>query len=71
MLSSDKPAAWDPALGIEPVKSMVIQRMDLATGRKYMYVWAAKMAAGSAFSGGIADRARDQVTDRLEPPAIT
>jgi hypothetical protein len=65
MLSSDKPAAWDPALGIEPVKSMVIQRMDLATGRKYMYVRAARMAAGSGFSGGIAVRVMDRVVDGI------
>jgi hypothetical protein len=56
MLSSDKPAAWDPALGDEPVESIVIHPMDLATGRKYMYVGAASEAADSGFSGGIAGR---------------
>src|SRR5260370_13538324 len=66
-----EPAAWDPALGVEPVKSIVIHPMDLATGRKYMYVRAARTAAGCGFSGGIADRDTYQWADRLYRPAIT
>src|SRR2546426_4664807 len=35
--SSSQPAAWDPALGLQPVTIMVIRLMDLATDGKYMY----------------------------------
>src|SRR5713101_201452 len=35
--SSSQPAAWDPALGLQPVTIMVILLMDLAMDEKYMY----------------------------------
>src|SRR5580765_2178812 len=35
--SSNQPAAWDPALGLERVIIMVTPLMDLATDGKYMY----------------------------------
>src|SRR5882724_2497812 len=44
--SSSQPAAWDPALGLQPVTIMVILLMDLATDGKYMYRRTACPACG-------------------------
>ena len=46
-----KPAAWDPALAVQPVATMVIRPTGLATGEKYMYRGAAKAAAIAGFHG--------------------
>ncbi len=62
-LFRNKPAAWDPALGVQSVESMVIRPKDLATGKEYMYVWDAEMTVGCGFSGGIADLAAGLFVD--------
>jgi len=51
-----KPAAWDPALAVQPVATMVIRPTGLATGGKYMTIRSAKLPATYGFSGGIVER---------------
>src|SRR5882724_7327152 len=51
--SLSRPAAWDPAPGLQPVIIMVILLMDLATDGKYMYRRTGCPACGLGFYGGI------------------